>query len=648
MLSLTEPLKDYPELLLYARGMSRYARGDEAGALTYLKDFTNRSNNNVVEGTALELPGLQPNSTESTLSSQSQWQIYVAFGVCSLMLLLSSGYLLFSSAKLAAESLRRNQILEVPHGKRLATYVKPSVVRILDGCSGNYTATVSGVTLTDRFHIVSSGSGFFVHPDGYIATNAQVVDKAYQSTQNTQRCKDSLTQNAIDEFASTFKERAVGSSLTNSVEIREEISQSILEQDLELHNLVFLPNGDSFPYDIKSFGNPISESGILRGKDVAIVKIEINNAPSLILGESDTVNQLDSVVQFGYPAVAGFNSLDFYTIYEVTATGGDVSATTKPTRDGISMLQISAPIASGSAGGPVINENFEVVGMSTFGNLSANQTGTGFSFAIRTNTIREFLGETGVRNLGSEVDDLYRKGLELFWKGDYRRAMLRFEEVQRLFPPHSEVERFIQESQQAMSSRPADRSLTYSSLATTIVAAGIMLTLVRRSSLKHKANYLLEKALTTKPGLASLPFHWRLATANSIHLLVGLEFEKSDIRIGSLSPYLQLSNSKEETLYFELLKNTHRVGRDPEWSDLTITKSGWEIIPQKGISLVKEGKSYRIFDSDRISRSTASIRVNSTEIDSQVGHLLENGDRLTIGEELPALKVTAIYYSPSV
>ena len=57
---LSDPLADYPMLLDYARGMARYARGDEEGATEYFQKLLSSSHRPSVEGIPLNFPDSLP------------------------------------------------------------------------------------------------------------------------------------------------------------------------------------------------------------------------------------------------------------------------------------------------------------------------------------------------------------------------------------------------------------------------------------------------------------------------------------------------------------------------------------------------------------------------------------------------------------
>ncbi|HEX3771442.1 MAG TPA: trypsin-like peptidase domain-containing protein [Polyangiaceae bacterium] len=87
--------------------------------------------------------------------------------------------------------------------------------------------------------------------------------------------------------------------------------------------------------------------------DLAVVRVEATGLPVLVLGDSDKMRPGDSVVAIGNPLGL-----------ENTVSNGLISARRKFDR-GVEVLQISAPIAPGSSGGPIFNDHGEVIGIAT-------------------------------------------------------------------------------------------------------------------------------------------------------------------------------------------------------------------------------------------------------------------------------------------
>ena len=90
-----------------------------------------------------------------------------------------------------------------------------------------------------------------------------------------------------------------------------------------------------------------------RQRDLVIMRIDAQKLPVLALGDSSAMHPGDTVVAIGHPLGL-----------EDTVSNGLVSAIRK-VDDDLTVLQISAPIAPGSSGGPIFNDKGEVIGIAT-------------------------------------------------------------------------------------------------------------------------------------------------------------------------------------------------------------------------------------------------------------------------------------------
>jgi len=114
--------------------------------------------------------------------------------------------------------------------------------------------------------------------------------------------------------------------------------------------------------------------------DVAVVKIQGDNLPSIPLGNSDAL-------QPGQWAIAIGNPLGL----DNTVTAGIISATGRSSRDiggperRVEYIQTDAAINPGNSGGPLLNERGEVIGMNT----AIIQGANGLGFAVPINTAQK-------------------------------------------------------------------------------------------------------------------------------------------------------------------------------------------------------------------------------------------------------------------
>jgi serine protease Do len=101
--------------------------------------------------------------------------------------------------------------------------------------------------------------------------------------------------------------------------------------------------------------------------DLALVRVEATGLPTLTLGDSDAMRPGDPVVAIGNPMGL-----------EDTVSNGLVSARRKVDKSGFEVLQVSAPIAPGSSGGPLFNDRGEVIGIAT----AVMQSGQNLNFGV--------------------------------------------------------------------------------------------------------------------------------------------------------------------------------------------------------------------------------------------------------------------------
>src|SRR5258705_11204127 len=110
----------------------------------------------------------------------------------------------------------------------------------------------------------------------------------------------------------------------------------------------------------------------------------------------------------------------------------------------------------------------------------------------------EYVKSAGASNEDGPTDKLYREGLEAYWGQQYSDAIPKFEEVKRLFPQHSEVERLLQTSQQAIA-EGKDRSGFGGLAALGIVAVIIIFLIVGVIIIAGVAILLLRRKGKAKP-----------------------------------------------------------------------------------------------------------------------------------------------------
>ncbi len=326
----------------------------------------------------------------------------------------------------------------IPNNERAV--VEAAVVELASNWR-QYLAS-SGGSRNVGVNITGVGSGFFVTPDGYIVTNAHVVSED-EKVLKYQIAQQALGKLLVQDMADIEKEigavseetkkklqAAVIDFYTNNMQIGD------IKRDVSTLYGVGVPGVMSQP---KPSPVEVIESGLgtpIPGKDVAILKAQGDNFPTLPLGDDKALKTGEQIYPLGYPADATFfPNFDPSSITESSLTAGLVSAQ-KTMEGGWTAIQTDAAIRGGNSGGPAMNSKGEVIGLSTFG-LRDQQTGAsaqGANFLVPTSIVKEFLGRTNVTPSSGPVTEKWTEAVLLMEQGYFKAAQEKLNEVNALRP----------------------------------------------------------------------------------------------------------------------------------------------------------------------------------------------------------------------
>lgn len=306
-------------------------------------------------------------------------------------------------------------------------------------------------TVSRELNTTMLGSGFIITDDGYVVTNAHVVNEEGNVT------RQSFAQQAFREFMNNDAremERSMGRKLAadeakaltdaNSWYFSQAMKVGKIRKDFSVVMGVSGNDGKIIPKEITA--ELVIQGSPIPGKDVAILKLKDSlDYPTARIGEDKDLRVGSQVYVLGYPAVATFHPLISGTsIAEATLTRGLVSAK-KNMRGGWEVLQTDASITHGNSGGPAINEEGEVIGLATFGSID-QQRGTeiqGMNFIVPTTIVKEYLVRAGVDPGMSKASLEYEKALGYFDKAWYRKALKHFKKVKAQYAGFPFVDQMI-------------------------------------------------------------------------------------------------------------------------------------------------------------------------------------------------------------
>lgn len=310
-------------------------------------------------------------------------------------------------------------------------------------------------TISKELNTTMVGSGFIITPDGYVITNAHVVDE------NDESMKQSFAEQAFQEIIENDAKELEGSM---NRKLTEEEAKALTDanswyfsQTLSVGNIkkefsvVMGISGDKteiIPLVIPA--KLVTMGAAIPGKDVAILKLTKKHIyPTIRIGDDKEMRVGDQVYALGYPAVATFHPLiSEKSISEATLTRGLVSAK-KNMKDGWEVLQTDASITHGNSGGPVSNEQGEVIGLATFGSIDQQrgQEVQGMNFIVPVTIVKEFIKKADVKPEMSDISLAYEAALDLFDKEWYKKALVKFKEVKDMNNSFPFVDKFIEETE---------------------------------------------------------------------------------------------------------------------------------------------------------------------------------------------------------
>lgn len=150
--------------------------------------------------------------------------------------------------------------------------------------------------------------------------------------------------------------------------------------------------------------------GTDRASDIAFLKIDGDNLPSVSLGNSDSVIIGEWAIALGNPfGLFELNDKPTVTVGVISATGMNLDAIND--RYYLNMIQTDAAINGGNSGGPLVNSIGEVIGMNTLIFTAGGNNGSiGLGFAIPINKVKKIVEE--LKKYGS-IDRNFEIGMRI-------------------------------------------------------------------------------------------------------------------------------------------------------------------------------------------------------------------------------------------
>ncbi len=381
---------------------------------------------------------------------------------------------LFTKVAYAAESNINNK-------EKTTSLYSPAVVKI-------YNVYCMDILLDGKPYLRdacdgSTGSGFIVSENGYIATNGHVAATSIKDIVILSAVNDviagkpqflaeliDLAKLSESEFSSAKTEEEFAAKIVDA--LYERLPEDIFTATNNVSNLLVGLNEEKPDIEelielttnrkeyteqntIKRATLIASDYRVLDGidgfkaSDVAIIKINGDNFPIVKLGDAKSLTQGSELLILGYPGNASDNGLVDSDQSRVTLTSGTVSSIKNASGSDKVLIETDTTIGHGNSGGPALNSSGQVIGLATYTSDGGGKGDGTFNYIRDIKDLKDLAASKSVEfNTESETQKEWEKGIENFYNARYSKALKNFEKVESLYQQHPNVTQFIATSEQ--------------------------------------------------------------------------------------------------------------------------------------------------------------------------------------------------------
>ncbi len=303
-------------------------------------------------------------------------------------------------------------------------------------------STISGRrALSKTFNIpYGTGSGFVVNPDGVVVTASHVVEPERQTILNFVGNKM-----VLETFGYTYDDAYGRFFIDDSNVLNQLLKQCYkgIACKVQINPQISVYSGVDVAGSTLPDGKPgrVLTSTGFGNTDVAVIQVQGENVPTVSLADTAGVESGDEVTALGYPGSA--QNLPS-GVTEPTKIFGRVSNIRETGTTEV--VEVDMDIEPGMSGGPVINDEGQVVGLSSFLLLQSSGE-SGSSYLATVDNINSALSDAGVSAERGEVDKNFELAMQYYWGSHFSDSIPLYNKVLAVHDGHPLAKKFHAEAQ---------------------------------------------------------------------------------------------------------------------------------------------------------------------------------------------------------
>lgn len=411
----------------------------------------------------------------------------------------------FDSAALSA--FANNEITAGRVPDTAGDYLATAIVELVTH-SGRYLLPAE--TRTKSMDMVINGNGFIINPDGNIITTADMVK------QSDDELKQGMA-NAVVQEAGLDELKAFESALSNLAEVDISLDEAqrltffkaladnytkyltvgIATQKIQVYPGNMLDqarNGeDGLTAQVVKAGDTL-EIDKNTGKDVAILKVNGSQMPTVQLGDDNSGHDGSRVLGLGYENSKSESETDSAALEDKpTLATGTVTKHLSMTGDW-NLMQLQMQMVKNASGSPILDSNSKAIGImvlitSTQTNDSGEATTvTTEQYAVPISVAKDYLSQANVTASSSTLDTTYRQGVDLASEKHYSAAKEKFNETKNTKPDFPFIQSQLNNSQTNIDNGLDEGTFPWTIVIIVVVVVVVVLALILLLILfmKHK------------------------------------------------------------------------------------------------------------------------------------------------------------------